>query len=132
MKVSMACTATVLPVIATVKHPPFARGCDVNCSSAWFAAVGSLYSEAFHGEPLPSGTKTKQPGWCFAWLVLCCCAAPQQISCAALLMCCHCTALVPPMYCHRVVQVWDDAEEFSPERFPLDQPVPTEQNTDYR
>lgn len=28
--------------------------------------------------------------------------------------------------------VWDDPEEFKPERFPLDGPVPTEQNTDYR
>lgn len=29
-------------------------------------------------------------------------------------------------------QVWDDPEAFLPERFPLDQPAPTEQNTDYR
>jgi Cytochrome P450 len=28
--------------------------------------------------------------------------------------------------------VWDDPEDFKPERFPLDGPVPTEQNTDYR
>ncbi len=28
--------------------------------------------------------------------------------------------------------VWDDPEEFKPERFPLDGPVPNEQNTDYR
>ena len=28
--------------------------------------------------------------------------------------------------------MWDDPEEFKPERFPLDGPVPTEQNTDYR
>lgn len=28
--------------------------------------------------------------------------------------------------------VWDDPEEFQPERFPLDGPVPNEQNTDYR
>jgi Cytochrome P450 len=34
-------------------------------------------------------------------------------------------ASVPPA-------VWDDPEEFQPERFPLDGPVPTEQNTDYR
>jgi carotene epsilon-monooxygenase len=30
------------------------------------------------------------------------------------------------------MQVWDDPEAFLPERFPLDQPIPTEQNTDYR
>lgn len=29
-------------------------------------------------------------------------------------------------------QVWEDPDAFKPERFPLDQPVPTEQNTDYR
>lgn len=31
-----------------------------------------------------------------------------------------------------VTAVWDDPEEFQPERFPLHDPVPTEQNTDYR
>jgi cytochrome P450 len=30
------------------------------------------------------------------------------------------------------MQVWDDPEAFRPERFPLDQPPPNEQNTDYR
>lgn len=30
------------------------------------------------------------------------------------------------------IAVWDDPEEFQPERFPLDGPVPNEQNTDYR
>ena len=34
---------------------------------------------------------------------------------------------------HRSPAVWDDPDEFQPERFgPLDGPVPTEQNTDYR
>ena len=28
--------------------------------------------------------------------------------------------------------VWDRADEFLPERFALDAPVPTEQNTDYK
>lgn len=28
--------------------------------------------------------------------------------------------------------VWDNPEEFRPERFPLDAAVPNEQNTDYR
>lgn len=28
--------------------------------------------------------------------------------------------------------MWDDPEEFKPERFPLDGPIPNEQNTDYR
>jgi hypothetical protein len=28
--------------------------------------------------------------------------------------------------------VWDRPDEFEPERFPLDGPVPSEQNTDYR
>jgi len=42
-----------------------------------------------------------------------CCAAP----CRAVLCC---------------VQVWDDPDSFIPERFPLDQPMPNEQNTDYR
>jgi carotene epsilon-monooxygenase len=30
------------------------------------------------------------------------------------------------------VQVWDNPEAFMPERFPLDQPMPNEQDTDYR
>jgi cytochrome P450 len=29
-------------------------------------------------------------------------------------------------------QVWEDPDAFIPERFPLDQPHPNEQNTDYR
>ena len=33
---------------------------------------------------------------------------------------------------HRSAAVWDDPHAFRPERFPLDQPVPSEQNTDYR
>ncbi len=34
---------------------------------------------------------------------------------------------------HRSPAVWDDPDAFQPERFgPLDGPVPTEQNTDYR
>ncbi len=33
---------------------------------------------------------------------------------------------------HRSPAVWADPHAFRPERFPLDQPVPTEQNTDYR
>ncbi|KAF6257977.1 CYP97C3 [Scenedesmus sp. NREL 46B-D3] len=33
---------------------------------------------------------------------------------------------------HHSPQVWDDPESFLPERFPLDQPIPTEQNTEYR
>lgn len=34
---------------------------------------------------------------------------------------------------HRSPAVWDDPDAFIPERFgPLDGPVPTEQNTDYR
>eukprot|EP00879_Flechtneria_rotunda_P011656 GHRR01012176.1.p1 GENE.GHRR01012176.1~~GHRR01012176.1.p1 ORF type:complete len:495 (+),score=137.58 GHRR01012176.1:121-1605(+) len=33
---------------------------------------------------------------------------------------------------HHSPLVWDDPESFRPERFPLDQPAPTEQNTNYR
>lgn len=33
---------------------------------------------------------------------------------------------------HHSPAVWDDAEAFIPERFPLDAPVPNEQNTDFR
>ena len=33
---------------------------------------------------------------------------------------------------HHSPAVWDDPEAFKPERFPLDEPVPTEANTDYR
>ena len=33
---------------------------------------------------------------------------------------------------HHSPAVWDDPEAFKPERFPLDEPVPTEINTDYR
>jgi len=33
---------------------------------------------------------------------------------------------------HHSPQVWDDPEAFIPERFPLDEPVPNEQTTDYR
>ena len=33
---------------------------------------------------------------------------------------------------HHSPAVWDDPEAFRPERFPLDEPVPTEANTDYR
>jgi carotene epsilon-monooxygenase len=33
---------------------------------------------------------------------------------------------------HRSRAVWDDPHEFKPERFPLDQSMPTELNTDFR
>ena len=33
---------------------------------------------------------------------------------------------------HRSPAVWDAPNEFRPERFSLDEPVPTEQTTDYR
>lgn len=33
---------------------------------------------------------------------------------------------------HHSPAVWDDPEAFKPERFPLDQPAPNEQNTDFR
>ena len=33
---------------------------------------------------------------------------------------------------HHSPAVWDDPEAFKPERFPIDEPVPTEANTDYR
>ena len=33
---------------------------------------------------------------------------------------------------HHSPAVWDDPESFMPERFDLDAPPPTEQNTDYR
>lgn len=33
---------------------------------------------------------------------------------------------------HHSPQVWDRAEEFLPERFDLDGPVPNEANTDYK
>lgn len=33
---------------------------------------------------------------------------------------------------HHSPAVWEDAEAFRPERFPLDQPVPTELTTDFR
>jgi cytochrome P450 len=34
---------------------------------------------------------------------------------------------------HRSPAVWDDPDEFQPERFgPLDGPVPNEQNTEFR
>ena len=33
---------------------------------------------------------------------------------------------------HHSPAVWDDAEAFMPERFGLDKPPPTEQNTDFR
>jgi cytochrome P450 len=33
---------------------------------------------------------------------------------------------------HHSPAVWDDPEAFRPERFPLDQPVPNEQNTEFR
>jgi cytochrome P450 len=32
----------------------------------------------------------------------------------------------------RSAAVWDDPDEFRPERFPLDDPIPTETNTDFR
>ncbi len=33
---------------------------------------------------------------------------------------------------HRSPAVWDDPNDFRPERFPLDEPVPSEQTTNYR
>ena len=33
---------------------------------------------------------------------------------------------------HRSPEVWDDPDEFRPERFPVDQPPPTELNTEFR
>lgn len=33
---------------------------------------------------------------------------------------------------HHSPAVWEDAEAFQPERFSLDKPPPTEQNTDFR
>ena len=33
---------------------------------------------------------------------------------------------------HHSRAVWDDPEAFRPERFPLDGPIPTEQNTNYK
>lgn len=33
---------------------------------------------------------------------------------------------------HHSPAVWDKAEEFLPERFPIDQPPPNEVNTDYK
>jgi Cytochrome P450 len=33
---------------------------------------------------------------------------------------------------HRSPAVWDDADDFKPERFPIDEPLPTELNTDFR
>lgn len=33
---------------------------------------------------------------------------------------------------HHSPAVWDDPEAFKPERFPLDEPVPTEVNTNFR
>lgn len=33
---------------------------------------------------------------------------------------------------HHSPAVWDEPEAFRPDRFPLDAPPPTEQNTDYR
>ena len=33
---------------------------------------------------------------------------------------------------HHSDQVWDDPEAFLPERFPLEDPPPTEANTDFR
>mgnify|MGYP007109620788 FL=1 len=37
-----------------------------------------------------------------------------------------------PSVCLFVIKVWDRAEEFIPERFDLDGPVPNESNTDFR
>ncbi len=33
---------------------------------------------------------------------------------------------------HRSPAVWDEPNTFCPERFPLNEPVPSEQTTDYR
>jgi hypothetical protein len=39
---------------------------------------------------------------------------------------------VPLLLLLLLLQVWENPEAFMPERFPLDQPMPNEQNTDYR